>query len=317
MGTVDLGRARPLAGSEGAGPAPAGLRLRPQSMLFTLWGDYLVHQGGEMASRGLVQLGSLFGLSEIALRSALSRMGRAGWLEVDRRGRRSFYRLSPRGAHLIAEGSQRIFKRPRVVWDGRWHCVVYSIPEQHRDLREALRKRLSYIGLGQLPSGIWVSPHNLSGAVAELVDELEVRRYVEQFHGLHLGFADDRCLAAQAWDLAGLSARYRTFRARWLAKRRLAERAQPISDQMAFVNRFRLTHEYRRFFFDDPDLPEALLPERWPGNSAADLFADLHLAWEVGANRFLAELRGAAERDGAGFVEAKAGLTGERGNLQA
>ena len=40
----------------------------------------------------------------------------------------------------------------------------------------------------------------------------------------------------------------------------------------AFRSRFRLTHEYRRFPFGDPDLPAQLLPHPWIGALAREAF---------------------------------------------
>ena len=71
-------------------PPPGAGRPRPRAMLFTLWGDYVVHRGGEIWVGSLIRIGAEFGLSELALRSVLSRMGRAGWLVASPRGTRSY-----------------------------------------------------------------------------------------------------------------------------------------------------------------------------------------------------------------------------------
>src|SRR5215216_3263653 len=134
---------------------------RPQAMLFTLWGDYVVQRGGEIWVGSLIRIAAEFGISELALRSVLSRMGRAGWLESTRHGNRSYYRLTARGRAVIAEGTSRIFRPRREPWDGQWHLVSYSIPEAQRELRDQFRKRLSYLGFGSLSAGAWITPHDL------------------------------------------------------------------------------------------------------------------------------------------------------------
>jgi len=57
---------------------------RSQDLVFTLYGDYLRHRGGEAWTGSLIGLLRLLGLWEQAVRSTLSRMSRKGWL----RGRR-------------------------------------------------------------------------------------------------------------------------------------------------------------------------------------------------------------------------------------
>jgi phenylacetic acid degradation operon negative regulatory protein len=99
-------------------------------MLFTLWGDYVVKRGGELSVGSLLRIGAEFGLSELALRSVLARMSRAGWLRATRRGVRRYYSLPRRGRALIAEGTARIFRPRGESWDGEWHLVSYSIPER-------------------------------------------------------------------------------------------------------------------------------------------------------------------------------------------
>src|SRR5918912_2116328 len=101
--------------------------LNPRSLLFTLYGDY-VHPLGEEEVRvgALVRLAGELGVSATALRSALSRMGREGWLAARRNGGSPRYRLTARGYGLIEEGTERIYGRRRSSWDGRWLLVSYT-----------------------------------------------------------------------------------------------------------------------------------------------------------------------------------------------
>src|SRR2546427_446559 len=65
--------------------------IRPQSMMFTLFGDYIMHRGGEIWVGSLIRIAAEFGLSEQAVRSALSRMSQKGWLRSRRVGNRPYY----------------------------------------------------------------------------------------------------------------------------------------------------------------------------------------------------------------------------------
>lgn len=265
--------------------------IRPQSMMFTLYGDYIIYRGGEVWVGTLIQIMAQFGLSEQAVRSALSRMTRGGWLRARQVGNRSYYSLTPRGKRLLEEGRHRIFVRRSGEWDGRWRILVYSIPERRRELREALRKQLTWLGFGSLGSGTWVSPHRLDEEVASLVETLGVRDHVELFEATHVGFGDDQALARRCWDLDGLNARYRAFVERWAPRRaamqaRLA-RGEEVPPAECFVERFLLIHEYRRFFFLDPELPPALLPADWQGAAAAQLFHSYHALLGERANAYL------------------------------
>jgi phenylacetic acid degradation operon negative regulatory protein len=59
-------------------------------------------------------------------------------------------------------------------------------------------------------------------------------------------------------------------------------------DEAAFAGRFHLVHEWRKFLFADPGLPEELLPDDWPGRDAAALFQREANRLADGAGRFVA-----------------------------
>ena len=265
--------------------------IRPQSMMFTLYGDYIVHRGGEVWVGTLIQIAAEFGLSEQAMRSSLSRMSRNGWLRVRRIGNRSYYSLTPRSKRLIDEGTRRIFVRRTGAWDGRWRVLAYSIPERRREVRDALRKQLTWMGFGALSNGTWISPHGLETEVEALVEGLGIRNLVEVFVATHLGYADDRALARRCWNLEAVNARYAHFVAqyepRYAAHQARLAQGDGVPDSECFVERFLLIHEYRRFFFLDPELPAELLPGGWLGGRAAELFHAYHELLADRANAYL------------------------------
>jgi phenylacetic acid degradation operon negative regulatory protein len=262
-----------------------------QDMVFTLYGDYIRHRGGEAWTGSLIELLGLFGLSGQAVRSTLSRMSQKGWLKSRKAGRYSFYSLTPKCLELLTEGAQRIFQPRRDPWDGRWYLLTYSIPESKRHLRRRLRQRLLWLGFGALNHATWISPRDLRGEVEKAVDALRVRPYVELFSGEHRGFADEGEIVARCWDLkrlndyyAALIARYeppfQKHRARLTAGRSLEPRA-------CFVQRFMLLHEYRSSPYVDPNLPPELLPDDWLGERATQLFQGYHDLLVEGAEAFV------------------------------
>src|ERR1700756_4963463 len=94
---------------------------RPNSFIFTLYGD-MVHRyvpSGRLWIGSLIQLMAPFGLSEAALRQAVSRMSRQGWLCGSKTANRAFYSVTERGRRRIEGLSPRIYG-PIVEWDGRW-----------------------------------------------------------------------------------------------------------------------------------------------------------------------------------------------------
>jgi phenylacetic acid degradation operon negative regulatory protein len=169
--------------------------------------------------------------------------------------------------------------------------LVYSIPERRREVRDDLRKQLTWMGFGPLGSGTWVSPHALDAEVEALVQRLGIRELVETFTATHVGFGDDRALAARCWDLEALNRRYAAFLAqyqpRYEAHQTALARGVEVPPSQCFVERFLLVHEYRRFFFLDPELPAELLSEGWLGARAAQVFHAYHQCLAPPANAYL------------------------------
>ncbi len=228
----------------------------------------------------LISLLAPLDLSEGAVRTVLSRMTAKGWLEAERRGRNSFYRLAGRGRKLLEEGEARIYHPPRdKPWDGVWTLITYSIPEDLRQLRDRLRIRLSWLGCGSLGNGLWITPHDVRREIEEIAEGLEIRENLEVFRAEHAGFSPVAELVDQCWDLASINRRYEKFIASYLPD---FQRCRPamdkgrLADEEAFVRRFALVHEYREFPLIDPYLPRPLQLPEWGGECAAALFNAYH-----------------------------------------
>src|SRR5919199_771234 len=240
--------------------------LNPRSLLFTLYGDYVHPLGQEEVRVGaLVRLADELGVSHGALRSALSRMSREGWLSARRNGGPPRYRLTARGHSLIEEGVGRIYGRRRAGWDGRWLLVSYSLPERRRDQRDRLREGLSFLGFGSLGNGIFVSPHDLRAEVRELIARHGVAEDVTMHHGTLEWPVDPAQVVA---------------------------RAAGRDERESFRRRFLLTHEFRRFPFSDPDLPDPLLPPGWVGAAARQTFLEYNERLRPKAERFYLNIAG-------------------------
>src|SRR4051794_9931564 len=219
--------------------------VRPQSMMFTLFGDYIMQRGGEIWVSSLIEIAGQFGLSQQAVRSALSRMSQHGWLKVRRVDNRSYYGATTRTKRVLEEGSARIFAPRPEAWDRHWRVLVYSIPERKREIRTELRKQLSWLGYGPLSSGSWISPHTASDDVVQLIESLAISEHVEMFTASHNGASDDRELAAKCWDLEGLNRRYEVFLSKYRPLLRDLQERQDVPPSECFVQRFLLIHEYR------------------------------------------------------------------------
>ncbi len=251
---------------------------RPNSFIYTLFGDF-VHRDptsqDELWVGGLIRLMGEFGLSGQAVRQAVSRMSRQGWLTSRRHGNRSFYALTDRGRRRVEAISPRIYG-PVVEWDGRWRMLTYSVPESKREGRDGLRKDLAVLGWAPLSASTWLSPHDGLDTARSAAEANGVLESVDVFVGEYFGPHTDRELLERCWDLPAIAEQYRDFIAYYEPRLQNEHANHALRDEEAFVERMWLVHDYRKFTYVDPGLPSTLLPAHWPGTVAAALFREYY-----------------------------------------
>ncbi len=278
--------------------------MNARSALFDLYGDHLRDRGGRAPIAALVKMLAALEIAAPAVRTAVSRMVRQGWLDPVRLPSGPGYALTPRAVHRLDEAARRIYRDTPQPWDGGWHLLVIARVKE-RARRARLRAGLTYLGYAPLDETTWISPRVSPELDALLAAE---RVAADRFRAT---YEDDQCaLVGRAWDLVTLGRSYE----RWLAWAHDAVRSaadlsganlpseqsggprneateevggagwsgkhgrasekgeRPMSDERAFALRSSLVHEWRKFLFVDPGLPEQLLPEDWPGKAAAAFF---------------------------------------------
>jgi phenylacetic acid degradation operon negative regulatory protein len=275
-------------------------------MLFTLFGDYIHHYGGTIWIGSLIALMGEMGFRGSAVRAAVSRMTRQGWLGALRAGRASYYALTPRGEARVEEAARRIFKLHPERWDGLWRIVVLpSAAAMRREDRAALRRELEWMGFAALARGVFVTPNELLGRVPALVERYRLPAPGEMFSARLADPDAAAAFAARHWDLPAIDAAYAAFVEEWRSRlndwRAAAARTGGVldlPDGAAFREKTRLVHEFRKFLFVDPGLPVDVLPDRWYGTEARGIFsAAYHLLAEAALRFFEAHYRPAPGRE--------------------
>jgi phenylacetic acid degradation operon negative regulatory protein len=252
--------------------------VNARSALFDLYGDHLRRYGGEAPVAALVRLLAPLGVAAPAVRTAVSRMVRQGWLSPVRLADGPGYTLTPRAVRRLDDAAARIYRTRREAWDGTWHLIVTALPGE-RSRRDRVRAGLTFLGYAQLGDGTWIGPR-WSDEVDVLFETESVT--AERFQAAHDG--DSLGLVQRAWDLEGLSHAY----TRWLAdEQTVVAGTEESSDEDAFAARSRLVHEWRKFLFLDPGLPRELLPQPWAGERAADFFDAENARLRPASTRFV------------------------------
>ncbi|MDF2045560.1 PaaX family transcriptional regulator C-terminal domain-containing protein [Microbacterium sp. Kw_RZR3] len=241
--------------------------MRPRSLVFTLLGDYFRYCGdGEVPLRGLSDVLQLFDIEPATTRVVMSRLRADGWFDTRRDGRLTTYVLSPKAWQLLDEGRERIFRHVAGDWGGEWTLIATRAGD--RSARDEMRKSLTWLGFGQLQPAVWIAPGDRVAAARELMETNGVGSDV--FVSRTGDLDHDRSIAARGWDLDALDSLYGAF----VHTHDVAE--PEANDDDALVARVRLTDDYRRFPFTDPDLPSVLLPAGWNAPRAHEVFVRRH-----------------------------------------
>jgi len=238
---------------------------RTGSIVITVFGDAIVPRGGSVWLGTLLEFFKALDIDGGVVRTAVSRLASDGWLERNRVGRNSFYRLAATGRHTFDIATRHIYGPPPQDWTGRFELLLIG----NADDRDASREALRSAGFGSPLPGVWVAPSGVP-----IPDEAS--RAIR----LEVSAEDDsgRRLLADSWPLENIADAYLKFMKTFEPLRSWITRRAPLANGDAFAARILLIHHYRRVVLRDPLLPLALLPKDWPGRAARALCGEIYRA---------------------------------------
>ncbi|GAA3525880.1 PaaX family transcriptional regulator C-terminal domain-containing protein [Nocardioides daeguensis] len=227
-----------------------------------------------LTSGSLVSLMEAVDVSGARTRTALTRLKAKGVVATDVRDGASGYVLTPRAEQLIERDSQRIVAPRFMTADSPWCVVSFSIPEEQRDLRHQLRRRLTWVGCGSVAAALLIAPGFMVDEIEQIVADLDVADRVTLFMVDSIRGATEPAVAVQRWwDLESVWALHDEFRQR-VAPDVEAFRASG-EPRAAFRTWVRALDAWRPITYVDPALPAEFLPTDWPGNETIPLFLEL------------------------------------------
>ena len=263
------------------------MKVSARATLVTLLGEVVLPRRDRSAwTQTLVSALDTTGVEEKNARQAIARLADRGLLTGDRNGRRVRWRLTRYGTELLTSGAARIygFGADDRQWDGQWLVVLCPVPEEQRAKRQQLRTRLAFAGFGLLPGGAAVCPHVDRETVAhDIVKDLGLVDLAVVLRGAPTDLVPSAEVVRRAWDLDELAATYRHFVAAF-------DRRRPRTPVATLAATIELVDAWRRFPFVDPELPDEVLPGRWPGRRAKQVFDARRAEWTPAARAYFEEM---------------------------
>jgi phenylacetic acid degradation operon negative regulatory protein len=233
---------------------------RTGSIVITLFGDAIVPRGGSVWLGTLLEFFRTIDIDSGVVRTAMSRLANDGWLERNKVGRNSFYRLADKGRLTFDAAVKHVYNPQSPDWTGRFELLLIA----NSGDREASREALQEAGFGSPLAGVWIAP---SGVPVPQVAARAIR--------LEVSAEDDsgRRLLSASWPLHRTADAYLKFMKTFEPLRGWIGRRERLSDADAITARILMIHYYRRVVLHDPLLPVALLPADWPAMAARQLRA--------------------------------------------
>ena len=272
--------------------AIAAVPISGTSLISSLYGDALSHRGGEIWLGSLTALLEDLGFGDRFVRTSLFRLNKEGWLDVDRIGRRSFYRLSDKGLRLTRRAESKIYRAEPPAWDGTW-LLLLSEGLDKSTLAD-VKKQLIWQGFGTLAPSLMASPSQKLADVQALLHEAGVADNVICFEAhspLATSVSALRARVEECWQLTEQNQMYENFISTFRPLLPLLKEASTdeLTPARCFAIQLLVIHLYRRVILKDPLLPEELLPAHWAGQAARQLCINIYQSVAEGALAWVSE----------------------------
>ncbi len=234
--------------------------LRVWSVIISIIGDAVMPRGGVVPASALSALTERLSIKPEAMRVALYRLAKDGWITRRKSGRNSFYELSDKGRDEFLPASRRIYALAPAL-DGPWRLA--ALPQMPEATRSKAEKRLRKAGYLALTSRLYLG----AGAAIEAPgDAIQVDGQIARLPD----WARD-ALAPEA-----LQQDYADLETALSRCRRTLDAGTALQPLDAAALRTLLVHRWRRLLLRHADLPLDVLPVNWRGEACRALFLALH-----------------------------------------
>jgi phenylacetic acid degradation operon negative regulatory protein len=238
---------------------------RTGSLIITFYGDAILPRGGSVWLGTLLAFLDMLEIDGGVVRTAMSRLAADGWLDREKVGRKSFYKLAPDGQERFASAVAHVYNPQPSEWQGLLELLLIS----NGGDREVSRAALTEAGFGNPMPGVWVAP---SGTAVPSAAAGAIRLEVSADNEM------GRRLIGESWLLPRIADSYRDFLKTFAPLEAWIAGADALPPADAMLARILLIHQYRRVLLRDPLLPPALLPADWPAMEARALCGRIYRA---------------------------------------
>jgi len=155
------------------------------------------------------------------------------------------------------------FRLANKPWKGWWLVVAFDIPETQSRIRKSVRQQLLQIGFAQWQKSVYVSPHDISDDLNEIIRANNLQELVVPMIAKRILAGDDWEFAKSLYKIDNIATNYQE----------IIKTADKDIDQPKF--RY-LMNRYFEILGSDPFLPVGLAPKNGYGRELAILTLKNH-----------------------------------------
>lgn len=231
------------------------LPQRVWSVIVSLFGDIAQGEGDQISGVALTEVGRLMGIRSEAIRVALHRLRKDGWIESLRDGRSSMHKLTAAGRRASISATPKIYAREPMTIPG-WYIICTD-----RDLHGDTGKTLSSAGIPLSRNSFLVAENKLPDTANMLVFRASPE-HVPDWARSEI-CPDELQQAAVTLETS-------------LQKASSYIAAPPGFDALQTTAlRTLIVHRWRRIALRIPDAPVCFFPNTWRGEACQQLSSGL------------------------------------------
>jgi phenylacetic acid degradation operon negative regulatory protein len=253
--------------------------VHANSLILTIFGDFVSAHGGTIWLGSLIKLVSRLGINQRLVRTSVFRLTEKGILQSKQVGRRSFYSLTDKGFRQYSSAAERIYRYHDYKWNGEWCLVFTTLENLPKKERERFQNELIWLGFNRLANGVYAHPLVALEEVHKVVKEMSLEDSVVVMQSRSSG--DESLIASgnlikSSFNVFAMKEEYQEHIDFFKGILKSAESSAQKSDEACFLIRLLLIHKYRRILMREPEIPHELMPAECLSHEAREITERLY-----------------------------------------
>lgn len=243
-------------------------------MIVTIFGDAVLPYGEFVRLTSLLEITSSIGIDDGAVRVAVHRLEKDGWLKKRKVGRNVLYALSKAGEEESRTAGKLIYGFDQPLAPSVLQMLIMADGPGRAEVREKLLQN----GWGLIAANIVLT----SGTKEQLSALNRLPKNDSHYLvPLDVGNQDVQRLCSKAWLLDSLNNEYANYVCLYGAIAEEMRSGRTLVKPDALILRILMIHDYRRLILKDPHLASGYLPKNWQGKQTRNIVSGTYSALKL------------------------------------